>query len=69
MIPNYVVLEVVLDERFVGKGSKNLPELEVINNEQCAKGYRLHTITSANGGSKGLSLGGRLMVTLVFESI
>ena len=29
MIPNYVVLEVVLDERFVGKGSKNLPELEV----------------------------------------
>lgn len=40
MIPNYVVLEVVLDERFVGKGSKNLPELEVIINEQCAKGYR-----------------------------
>lgn len=29
MIPNYVVLEVVLDERFVGKGSKNLPDLKL----------------------------------------
>ena len=53
-MPNYVVLEVVLKEKFIGKGSKNLSELENVINKQCSKGYRLHTITTANGGSKGL---------------
>ncbi|MDD3016092.1 MAG: DUF4177 domain-containing protein [Lactococcus chungangensis] len=68
-MPKYVVLEVVLKEKFIGKGSKNLSELEDVINTQCAKGYRLHTITTANGGSKGFGGGDRLQATLVFESI
>ena len=66
---NYVVLEVVLKEKFIGKGSKNLSELENVINKQCSKGYRLHTITTANGGSKGFGGGDRLQATLVFESL
>ena len=33
------------------------------------KGYRLHTITTANGGSKGLGGGDRIQATMVFEKI
>lgn len=69
MIPHYVVLEVVLKEKLIGKGSKNLSELEDVINAQCAKGFRLHTITTANGGSKGFGGGDRLQATIVFESI
>ena len=58
----YVVLQVTLKEKFIGTGSGNLTELENVINQQAAKGYRLHTITTANGGSKGL-MGGCLLYT------
>ena len=47
----------------------NLTELEEVINAQAAKGYRLHTITTSNGGSKGLMGGDRIQATLVFEKI
>lgn len=65
----YVVLQVTLKEKFIGTGSGNLTELENVINKQAAKGYRLHTITTANGGSKGLAGGDRIQATMVFEKI
>ena len=65
----YVVLQVVLKEKFIGSGSKNLSELEGIINEQAEKGYRLHTISTASSGTKGLMGGDRIQATLVFEKI
>lgn len=65
----YVVLQVTLKEKFIGTGSGNLTELEQVINEQASKGYRLHTITTSNGGSKGLMGGDRIQATLVFERI
>lgn len=65
----YVVLQVTLKEKFWGTGSGNLIELEDVINEQAAKGYRLHTISTANGGSKGLGGGDRIQATMVFERI
>ena len=50
-LPHYVVLQVVLKEKFIGTGSKNLSELEKIINDQCNKGYRLHTISTTSSGS------------------
>ncbi|MDU3085628.1 MAG: DUF4177 domain-containing protein [Streptococcus mitis] len=49
--------------------SGNLTELENVINKQASKGYRLHTITTANGGSKGLGGGDRIQATMVFEKI
>lgn len=66
---NYVVLQVSLKEKLLGTKSKNLSELENVINKQCAKGFRLHTITTSNGGSKGFGSGDRIQATLVFESI
>ena len=65
----YVVLQVTLKEKFFGTGSGNLTELEDVLNKQAAKGYRLHTIATSNGGSKGLGGGDRIQATLVFEKI
>ena len=65
----YVVLQVTLKEKFLGTGSGNLTELEKAINDQAAKGYRLHTITTSNGGSKGLMGGDRIQATMVFEKI
>lgn len=65
----YVVLQVTLKEKFLGTGSGNLTELENVINKQAQKGYRLHTITTANGGSKGLGGGDRIQATMVFEKI
>ena len=65
----YVVLQVTLKEKLIGTGSGNLTELENVINKQAAKGYRLHTITTANGGSKGLGGGDRIQATMVFEKI
>lgn len=65
----YVVLQVTLKEKFIGTGSGNLTELENVINNQAQKGYRLHTITTANGGSKGLAGGDRSQATMVFEKI
>lgn len=66
---HYVVLQVTLKEKFFGTGSGNLTELEDVINKQASKGYRLHTITTANGGSKGLGGGDRIQATMVFEKI
>jgi hypothetical protein len=63
----YVVLQVVLKEKFIGTGSGNLTELEKVLNQQAAKGYLLHTITTASSGSKGFLSGDRIQATLVFE--
>lgn len=66
---HYVVLQVTLKEKFFGTGSGNLTELEDVINRQASKGYRLHTISTANGGSKGLGGGDRIQATMVFEKI
>ena len=68
-MPQYVVLQVVLKEKLIGTGSGNLTELEKVINTQAAKGYRLHTITTASSGSKGLMGGDRIQATLVFEKL
>lgn len=65
----YVVLQVTLKEKFMGTGSGNLTELEDVINKQASKGYRLHTISTSNGGSKGLAGGDRIQATMVFERI
>ena len=66
---NYVVLQVVLKEKFWGTGSGNLTGLEKAINAQAALGYRLHTISTAASGSKGMGGGDRIQATLVFERI
>ena len=65
----YVVIQVTLKEKLIGTGSGNLTELEKVINKQASKGYRLHTITTSNGGSKGLAGGDRIQATMVFEKI
>ncbi|AGF58735.1 MULTISPECIES: DUF4177 domain-containing protein [Clostridium] len=65
----YVVLQVVLKEKFIGTGSGNLTELEKVINTQASKGYKLHTITTASSGSKGFMGGDRIQATLVFEKL
>ena len=65
----YVVLQVVLKEKLIGTGSGNLTQLEDAINKQARKGYRLHTISTTNGGSKGLGGGDRIQATMVFEKI
>lgn len=66
---NYVVIQVILKEKFIGTGSGNLTELEKAINAQAAQGYRLHTITTAASGSKGIGGGDRIQATLVFEKL
>ena len=66
---HYVVLQVTLKEKFWGTGSGNLTDLEDVINEQAAKGYRLHTITTASGGSSGWGGGYRIQATMVFERL
>lgn len=66
---SYVVLQVILKEKLWGTGSGNLTELEKAINAQAALGYRLHTITTAASGSKGLGGGDRIQATMVFERL
>jgi hypothetical protein len=66
---SYVVLQVILKEKLWGTGSGNLTELEKAINAQAALGYRLHTISTAASGSKGLGGGDRIQATMVFERI
>ncbi|AWR17024.1 DUF4177 domain-containing protein [Corynebacterium diphtheriae] len=68
-MPQYEVLQVVLKEKFLGTGSANLTQLENVINRKAAEGYRLHTITTASSGSKGLMGGDRVQATMVFESL
>ena len=65
----YVVLQVTLKEKLIGTGSGNLSALEAVLNEQAAKGYRLHTITTASDTSSGFLGGDRIQATMVFEKI
>lgn len=65
----YVVLQVTLKEKLIGTSSKNLSELEDVINKQADQGYRLHTISTTSGGSKGLGGGDRIQATMVFERI
>ena len=65
----YVVLQVTLKEKFIGTASKNLQELEDVINAQAAKGYRLHTSTTASANSTGFGGGDRIQATMVFERI
>lgn len=65
----YVVLQVTLKDKLIGTSSKNLSELEDVINKQADKGYRLHTISTTSGGSKGLGGGDRIQATMVFERI
>ena len=65
----YVVLQVTLKEKLIGTSSKNLSELEDVINKQADKGYRLHTISTTSGGSKGLGGGDRIQATMVFGRI
>ena len=65
----YVVLQVTLKEKFLGTGSGNLSALESVINEQAAKGYRLHTITTASVTSGGFLGGDRIQATMVFEKL
>ncbi len=65
----YVVLQVTLKEKFFGTGSGNLSELEDVINAQARKGYRLHTCSTSNGGSKGFGGGDRIQATLIFEHL
>ena len=69
LMQKYVVLQVTLKEKLIGTASKNLSELEDVINKQADKGYRLHTITTTSGGSKGLGGGDRIQATMVFERI
>lgn len=66
---SYVVLQIILKEKLWGTGSGNLTELEKALNTQAALGYRLHTITTAASGSKGIGGGDRIQATMVFEKI
>ena len=66
---SYVVLQVILKEKLWGTGSGNLTELEKAINAQASLGYRLHTITTAASGSKGLGGGDRIQATMVFERL
>lgn len=65
----YVVIQVILKEKFIGTGSGNLTELEKAINHQAAKGYKLHTISTTSSGSKGFLSGDRIQATMVFEKI
>ncbi len=58
----YVVLQVVLTEKFIGTGSgvSSLTNLQATINEQAAKGYRLHTISTTSSGSKGFMGGDKI---------
>ena len=66
---HYVVLQVVLKETVWGAGSGNLTELEDAINAQAALGYRLHTISTAASGSKGIAGGDRIQATMIFERL
>ena len=65
----YVVYQVTLKEKFIGTGSGNLAELEMVLNCFYKQGYRLHTMSTATSESKGFGGGDRIQATLVFEKI
>lgn len=67
-MPQYVVLQCVLDTKIMGGAFKNLSQLENMINAQAKKGYRLHTITTASVSGKTIREG-RIQATMVFEKL
>ena len=65
----YRVMQIVLREKFVGKGSKNFVEIEELCNQQWAEGYRLHTFAQSTATSTGFGGGDRTVCNLVFEKL
>lgn len=67
----YVVIQVVLTEKFFGTGSgeSSLTNLQAVINRQAAKGYRRHTISTTASGSKGFLGGDKIQATMVFEKV
>lgn len=65
----YVVLQAVLNAKFIGGSLKSVPELEKVINAQAAKGYRLHTLTTVSANGTGLVREGKVQVVMVFERI
>ncbi len=67
----YVVVQVVLTEKLIGTGSgvSSLTNLQSTINEQAARGYRLHTISTTSSGSKGFLGGDKIQATMVFEKV
>lgn len=67
----YVVIQVVLTEKFIGVGSgvSSLSNLQRTINEQAAQGYRLHTISTTSTGAKGFLGGDKIQATMVFEKV
>ncbi len=67
----YVVIQVVLTEKFLGSGSgaTSLTNLQNEINKQASKGYRLHTISTTSSGTKGFFGGDKIQATMVFERI
>ena len=65
----YRVMQIVLREKFVGKGSKNFREIEDLCNKQFDEGYKLHTFAQSTAGSTGFNGGDRTVCNLVFERI
>ena len=58
----YVVIQVVLTEKFLGTGSgtASLTNLQAEITKQAAKDYRLHTISTTSSGSKGFLAGDKI---------
>lgn len=65
----YRVMQIVLREKFTGKGSKNFKEIEDVCNEQYANGCQLHTFAQSTANSSGFGGGDRTVCNLVFERI
>lgn len=63
----YRVMQIVLREKFIGKGSKNFSEIEDLCNQQWKEGYRLHTFAQSTANSTGFGGGDRTVCNLVFE--
>lgn len=64
---HYRVIQIVLREKFVGKGSKNYLEIEDVCNQQYREGYRLYTFAQSTANSPGFGGGDRTVVNMVFE--
>lgn len=68
-MPQYVVLQSVLNAKLVGGSLKSIPELERTINSQASKGYRLHTLTTASANGSGVTRDGKVQVIMVFEKM
>ena len=66
-MPQYVVLQSVLNAKLVGGSLKSVPELEKAINAQASKGYRLHTLTTVSASVTGLVREGKVQIVIVFE--